>query len=236
MLINRIFSLFLAFFLALPAFVACRAEQTPPDENRPVASEGEAFFDTLTFLGDSTTAHMQQRSAIPKERIWATAERYLNLDSRITYAKIVAPDSGAQETIATVAARLQPRRLVITLGIDYGVYYYRDRPELFRLYYGKLLDAISEASPRTTLILQSIFPVGRNARGVTNAMVASANAIIAEIAQERALFFVDQTPVLADTEGFLRDEYCYSEDGLHLTASAYTAILGHFAELEDKIP
>lgn len=193
------------------------------------------FLDELVFLGDSTTAHMEQRSTLQKHQIWAAKSRYLNLDSRITYAKIVAPDTGEEETIAAVAARIKPRYLVVTLGVDYGVYYYRDKPEIFRLYYEKLLDAIQKASPDTVLLPQSVFPVGKNAVGVTREMVANANGVIRRLAADRGLYFIDQWGTLADSEGYLRPEYCYSEDGLHLTASAYRAVLDHILSLEDEI-
>ena len=236
MQLNRIFLFFFALLLLLSVLSGCSvATAADPTDDRAVSGDESNFLDTLTFLGDSTTAHMQQRSPIAAERIWATPERYLNLDARITYAKIIAPDNGKPETIKAVAARLKPKRLVITLGIDYGVYYYRDRPDTFRLYYEKLLSAIAEASPETELILQSVFPVGRECKTITNQMVASANGIIQEIAASRGLSFVDQTAVLADSEGFLKQEYCYSSDGLHLTENAYSAILAHLSSFSDEI-
>ena len=94
--INRIFLFFLTFSLI---FCGCQRANAANDlaESSPV----EAF----TFLGDSITAHMQSRANVSPAQIWATKERYLNLDSRITYAKIVAPDTGKEERIAE-AARL----------------------------------------------------------------------------------------------------------------------------------
>ena len=219
------------FLLAASLLFLCSCGTARAAEQVPA----ETFLDSLTFLGDSTTAHMQQRSSLRSEQIWATKERYLNLDSRITYAKILHPVTGEENTIAQVAASLRPAYLVITLGVDYGAYYYRDKPDVFRLYYEKLLSAIQKASPDTRLILQSVFPVGRNSGAVTNDMVNRVNANIQRIARERGLPFVDQTPILADEEGFLRPEYCYSEDGLHLTASAYEAILCHLASQEREI-
>ena len=236
---NRIVLFILTLSLISLPLCACRqasAAATGTDDRvTETADTKENFVDSLTFLGDSITAHMQQRAKVRPEQIWAAKNRYLNLDSRITYAKIVAPDTGEEETIATVAARLKPRYLVITLGIDYGVYYYRNKPDTFRHYYEKLLSSIEEASPDTVLILQSIFPVGRSSVAITNEMVRNANGIIREIAGARGLAFVDQTPVLADDAGFLRPEYCYSNDGIHLTASAYDAILTHLASYEQEI-
>ena len=230
---NRIFLFLLTFSLILFPLSGCKkadaavAEETETGEND--------FIDELTFLGDSTTAHMQLRAAVDPSRVWAAQNRYLNLDSRITYAKIIAPDTGKEELIADVAARLKPRYLVITLGIDYGVYYYRDKPDTFRHYYEKLLSSLQTASPETVLILQSIFPVGQNCHAITKEMVQNANRIIRKIADARGLLYVDQTPVLANEAGYLREEFCYSEDGLHLTAAAYSAILSHLSKSENEI-
>ena len=225
---NRIV-LFLCLFSVLLSLGGCGIS------TKAASTEERSFLDELTFLGDSTTAHMQQRSRLRKEQIWAAKHRYLNLDTRITTALIEAPDTGEEQTIAEVAARLEPAYLVITLGVDYGVYYYRDKPETFRLYYEKLLNTITKASSETTLILQSIFPVARTAAVITNEMIQRANEIIREIARDRGLVFVDQTPVLCDDAGYLRPEYCYSEDGIHLTTSAYEAVLNHLNSFENRI-
>ena len=230
---DRIFLFFLVFSLIVFPFASCKKADAAAVEETEI-DRGD-FINELTFLGDSITAHMQLRASVDPSRVWAAKNRYLNLDSRITYVKIVAPDTGNEELIADVAARLKPRYLVITLGIDYGVYYYRDKPDTFRHYYEKLLSAIGASSPETVLVLQSIFPVGRSSPVITNEMVQNANCIIRKIADERGLVYVDQTPVLADREGFLRDEFCYSEDGIHLTAAAYSAILSHLSKSEDKI-
>jgi lysophospholipase L1-like esterase len=218
---NRIFLLFLAFSLL---FCSCQRASAADKikESDPIAS--------LTFLGDSITAHMISRADVQPAQVWATKERYLNLDSRITYAKIVAPDTGKEERIAEVAARLHPPHLVITLGVDYGVYYYRNDLSLFAKYYEKLLDEIAAASPDTELMLQSIFPVTAACKNVTNEMIENANGVIQEIARKRDLCYLDTQSVLRDANGFLKKEYCYSEDGIHLTSAAYSRILAYIRE------
>ena len=231
---NRIF---LCLFYVVLLFCGCGApteQEGATDLFLQTGTEAD-FISTLTFLGDSTTAHMQNRARVEPWQVWAAKNRYLNLSSRITYEKIVCPSNGQEMTIAEVAATERPQYLVVTLGVDYGVYYYRDEPKTFELYYEKLLDAIGAASPETTLILQSIFPVGRASRSITNEMIQSANAVIKDIAARRALVYVDATAVLADSKGYLREEYCYSEDGIHLTASAYDAILNHLKTYESEI-
>ncbi len=218
---NRIFLLFMAALLLFCACARADAAKEPPPSD-PIAS--------LTFLGDSITAHMQSRAKVDPAQVWATKERYLNLDSRITYARIVAPDTGKEELISAVAARIKPSHLVITLGVDYGVYYYRNDLSLFAKYYEKLLDEIATASPDTKLYLQSILPVTAACKNLTNGMIDNANAVIREIAERRSLLYLDTQSVLRDGDGFLKKEYCYSEDGIHLTSAAYDRILTYICE------
>ena len=218
---NRIFLCVTLALLLL--FCGCRQAKAA------ASADGGGFLRSAAFLGDSITAHMASRAAVDKAQVWAAKERYLNLDSRITYARIVAPDTGKEEPIAAVAARLRPKYLVVTLGLDYGVYYYRNDLETFAKYYEKLLDALSAASPDTVILLQSIFPVTAASAAITNEMIDRANAVIREIAARRSLAYLDTQSVMRDENGFLRAEYCGSADGIHLTESAYEAILAYIA-------
>ena len=218
---NRIF-----YFLLL-IFLLCGCKQPP------AAADNTPFLDKVVFVGDSTTAHMKNRSKLNDAQVWATKERYLNLDARVTSAKIEIDEK--EMTIAEAAAKYRPAYLVITLGIDYGVYYYRDDPETFRACYEKLLDTLQTAAPDTVLILQSVFPVGRQSPAITNEMVDRANTVISEIAAARDLYYLDANTPLRDEEGYLRPEYVYSADGIHLTASAYDVILENLRSKEREI-
>ncbi len=226
MKVNRIIFLCLSLCLLL---MGCQRA------NAAKKIESERFVDSLTFLGDSITAHMVSRSTVSQDRIWCTKARYLNLDSRILRARIVAPDTGEEELIAEVAARVKPRYLVITLGIDYGVYYYRNDLDTFAHYYEKLLDAIGAASPDTVLLPQSIFPVTRETAAITNEMIDNANVKIREIAERRGLVYLDTQSVLRDEDGYLRAAYCNSADGIHLNEAAYRAILAHLESYAEKV-
>ncbi|MBE6629289.1 MAG: hypothetical protein E7624_00385 [Ruminococcaceae bacterium] len=215
---NRIFFILLVFTLFFGSCQQTKAAQSEPPED---------FIQKVTFLGDSITAHMAARAQVSAAQIWATKERYLNLDSRITYAKIVAPDTGKEDLIADVAARLKPPYLIITLGVDYGVYYYRNDLALLVKYYEKLIDSIESASPQTKVILQSIFPVTKDCKNITNEMIDNANAAIREMAARRAIPYLDTQSVLRDEDGFLRAAYCSDTDGIHLSASGYEQILSY---------
>ena len=235
---NRVFLCLLCCLLLCNGCEKASAAHTEAMQEQ-VCNKQACFLDTLTFLGDSTTAHMLLRAPLKdgkeSKQVWATKSRYLNLSSRITYEKIICPENGQELTIAEVAAVTKPARLVITLGIDYGVYYYRNKLDTFGYYYEKLLDAILAASPNTNLILQSIFPVGKNSTVITNAMVDNANRVIAEIAARRSLVYIDTATALKDAEGYLKADYCYSDDGIHLTASAYEAIFENIKNYETEV-
>ena len=213
---NRIFLLLLLLCLLFSSCEKASAAATDTESD---------IIDSLTFLGDSTTAHMLTRAQIKdKKQIWVSKNRYLNLDPRITYAKITQGEEGEERTIADMARHVKPARLVITLGVDYGVYYYRNDQATFAFYYEKLLDAIGEASPDTVLILQSIFPVAKSSKAITNEMIDRANQTIKEIAAKRGLVYIDANTPLCDADGFLKTEYCSSADGIHLTSAAYEVI------------
>ncbi len=226
---NRIF---LLFFICILFFTAC-SQGLAASVN---ASESpEPFLEQLTFLGDSITAHMATRSPIAPQRIWCARARYLNLDSRITYAKVVAPDTGEELTIADLASRVHPRYLIITLGVDYGVYYYRNDLTTFCYYYEKLLDAIHAASPDTVLLVQSIFPVTAASKAITNEMIDNANQALRSLCERKGLLYLDTQSVLRDEQGFLRAEYCNSADGIHLSEAGYTAVLAYIASRESEV-
>lgn len=238
---NRIF---LLLFLSLFLFGGCvkpearteNAYVVPDAHTETVAVTSEEFLADLYFLGDSTTAHMATRAkGIAPAHVLAAKSRYLNLDPKITSTKIVNPETGEEETIAAVLRQIQPRYLLITLGVDYGVYYYRNAPESFRRCYEKLLDAVREACPGTQVIAGAIFPVGQNSPVITNEMVDRANETIRALAAEHGIPFADNNTILKDETGYLAQKYVYSEDGIHLNAAAYEVILHHLAELAPEL-
>jgi len=241
---NRIFLLIFSLSLLLGGCATREAAKMPQAskpvagdtqqnrENLPLPTENKStgdFLSRVIFLGDSTTAHMASRAAVSGMQVWATKSRYLNLGPRVTDEKIVLPETGTEMTIAAAAAAARPAYLVITLGIDYGVYYYRNDGAKFAFYYEKLLDAIKAASPETTVVLQSIFPVGRESAAITNEMVDRANSIIRDIAAARGLCYLNANTLLKDSEGYLSREFCSSADGIHLTAAAYEVILANLS-------
>ena len=195
----------------------------------PTADAGMAYQNTLTFVGDSLTAHLRSRGVLDggtaTTQVWATQSGMLNLNSDITSAKIICPGTDQAVTISEAARILQPPVLIVTLGTDWGVSYLSETE--FKYCYGKLIQAISDASPNTITVLQSIFPVLDSCAVLSNQQIDRANGWVRDLAVAYNLPYLDTQSVLKDEHGALRTDYCNADDGIHLTASAYRVILNY---------
>lgn len=190
---------------------------------------GMAYQNSLCFLGDSLTAHLISREVLENGRattqVLATRAGMLNLNSEITCAKVILPESGEAMTVAEAVAKKRPPILVITLGTDWGVSYLN--ADEFKYCYSKLIKEIGKASPDTDIILQSIFPVSIDCKVLDNKKIDRANEWVKELCQDHGLKYLNTAEILKDADGNLRRELCDSFDGIHLTRGAYIEILGY---------
>ncbi len=190
---------------------------------------GMAYQDSLTFVGDSLTAHLVNRGVLSggtnTKQVWRSESNMINLNSEVTSAKIILPGTGEKMTIAEAAKQARPSILIITLGTDWGVAYLSESE--FKDCYGKLVQAIQKASPSTTVILQSIFPVTATCATLDNAKIDTANKWVKAVAAENGCHYLDTQSVLKDENNCLKAEYCNSTDGIHLGKEAYEAILAY---------
>ncbi len=193
------------------------------------ADMGQDYIDSIIFLGDSTTYHMINRAVLTggkqTNQVWSGALGTLTLDGNIHKTTIVYPQTGTEMTIAEAAAQQKPKYMVITLGVN-GVAYATETQ--FKAYYGKLIDAIKQASPDTKIMLQSIFPVSESydQKGgkLCNANIDVANGWIMQLAAEKGCKYLDTASVLKNDGGTMIALYD-AGDGIHMTADGYKAIL-----------
>ena len=188
---------------------------------------GLAYQDSLIFVGDSLTAHLINRGVLTggtgTKQVWRCESNMLNLNSEVTSAKIIYPGTGEKMTIAEAAKKAQPKIIIITLGTDWGVSYLQEAE--FKSCYTDLVKAIQKASPKTEIILQSIFPVTAGCTILDNAKIDTANGWVKAIAAENGCHYLNTQSILKDTNNCLKAEYCNSNDGIHLGKNAYEAIL-----------
>ena len=188
---------------------------------------GTAYQDKIIFVGDSLTAHLINREVLTggtnTKQVWRCENNMMNLNSEITAAKIIFPGTGEKMTIAEAAKKAQPEIMIITLGTDWGVSYLSEAE--FKSCYSDLVKAIQKASPKTKIILQSIFPVTAGCVNLDNTKIDTANKWVKAIAAENGCHYLDTQSILKDDKNCLKTNYCNSTDGIHLGKEAYVAIL-----------
>ena len=189
---------------------------------------GTAYQDKIIFVGDSLTAHLIRSGALTDgtntKQVWRCENNMMNLNSEITAVKIVYPGTGEKMTIAEAAKKAQPEIMIITLGTDWGVSYLSEAE--FKDYYSALIQNIQKASPKTKIILQSIFPVTADCTLLDNGKIDTANKWVKAIATENGCRYLNTQRILKDEKGNLKDSYSESfNDGIHLDNEVYVAIL-----------
>ena len=188
---------------------------------------GVAYQDSIVFVGDSLTAHLINRGVLTggtdTKQVWRSESNMINLNSEVTSAKIIFPGTGEKMTIAEAAKEAKPSILIITLGTDWGVSYLSESE--FKECYSGLIQQIQKASPKTKIILQSIFPVTATCSTLDNAKIDTANKWVKTIAGDNGCYYLDTQSILKDENNCLKEEYCNSTDGIHLGKNAYEAIL-----------
>ncbi len=198
----------------------------------PTADAGQSYIDSMIFVGESTTAHLRHREVLTggknTHQVWAHVSNTMMLDLTIEQKTIVYPKTGQSMTIAAAAAIEKPQYMVLSFGVN-GIQGFSKNETLYRTAYGLLIDAIHAASPETVVILQTVYPLATNQTTFgpdINQTISRLNEILPEIAAAHDAYLVDTASVLYDANGNLRYDY-QVKDGLHLTASAYVAILNY---------
>ena len=210
----------------------------PKDYTLSKAPWDDLYIKSLSFFGDSTTYHLKARGGIAADKVihgkaYTVSLAYLS-DLRIRTASETDDD---YKKVSDYFLTHHPERLVVTVGLGGGVTFVQNgklSKEDFMSLYKKLIRYIREASPETTVMLQSIFPVlETNYIGASNDMIVEINSWIREYADENGLYYFDTHSVLTDENGALKSEYAVKKDGsgnvdgYHITVEGYTAILNY---------
>jgi len=197
------------------------------------ADAGMAYIDQMIFFGESTTSHLLARGVLSggteTHQVWTDSSNTRMLSSRITSEPIVYPPTKESLTVADACKREQPTYLVLSFGLN-GILNFISTPSQYVNNYGKLITAIQTASPDTRIILQTVYPVSNAEHfgvdvATLNNYIETLNGYLPEIAAKyENVRVADTASVLRDTNGQLLPDYD-NGDGIHLTVSAYEAIL-----------
>ncbi len=190
---------------------------------------GKEYIDKLTFLGDSTTYGLRFYEMLEggKEtlQVWTPKSGTLTL-TNASFATVLYPETGDPITIKEAVLQKKPEYLVITLGVN-GISFMSE--DYFKSEYKKIIESVKEASPDTKIICQSMFPVARTYKkleSINNEKIREGNRWIVEVAAETGVKFIDTYSALADSEGWLPENY-HNGDGMHLCAESFTIELNN---------
>lgn len=228
--VPRIFVPFLSILLAAALLFGAYAQ-----ESAVFSAEEKEYLSSLTFFGESTTAHLRARGVlsdgVETTQVWQDESGTKRLGARLLQDPLIDPKTGERMSLFALCEKERPRILVLSFGLN-GITEFVKNKELYAQSYLNLIDHVRSASPQTRILLQSVYPVtatcsawsvdGRTISDYTRIL----NSWLPEIAQMREdVRYIDTASVLTEAEGCLLPSYDFSGDGIHLTADAYRKIL-----------
>lgn len=157
----------------------------------------------IVFLGDSLTYYGDFASVFPNKvvcNLGLRGDTIQGLMDRVDQAKL-----------------LQPKQVFMMAGINDVAHVSVNE---FEVLYNRLLDAIFQALPEVTIVVQTMLPVNNKDFSIScdNAQIRACNSRIETIAEKRILNVLDVYS-LYEKDGLLPMNL--TRDGLHLTYDAY---------------
>ena len=194
----------------------------------PISDDmGTAYLDRITWLCDSPTYWLKLYELLSAgyntTQIWTGPEGTMTL-AYLRDFKILDPIDNVERTIEEAVALHKPPFIQIALGIN-GISFMDEA--YFTEEYTHLIDVIQAASPDTTIVLQSIYPISPNYANwgqITNDTVTAANSWILHIAEQYGLKYVDAFSCLVGEDGNIIPELVMT-DGLHPNKDGLTRVL-----------
>jgi hypothetical protein len=164
--------------------------------SQPVASGA------VVFLGDSLTLGGEWQFVFPGQTV---LNRGISSDTTI----------GVLKRLSEVT-RHHPRQLFVMMGVN-DLMANKATPDFVVSQYKALIQRVHEASPATTIYLQSLLPTRRE----WNEPILEVNRQLEKLADGKRVHYVDVCAAMTDGSGQLREDWTF--DGVHLKAPAYEA-------------
>lgn len=182
-----------------------------------------SWFNDAAFLGDSLTVGYSDYDINVGDALICAYEGASPND--IVNRTTMTSNTRGDEIPLDVLSQAQPKKLYVLMGAN-SLAYSTENDEGFLNYYGRMLDALKEALPDTTIFVQSVLPVQAEVQdempGLTPDRVSSINASLSAMAAEKGCLYLALNEAFVDENGFLKADFA-QPDGLHLSGSGYTA-------------
>jgi len=185
---------------------------------------GASYINDTIFYGDSITFNFFYYGQLSQNNVWAMSS--LTPENAHIW-KVPFYKYGEEITFIDGLKKYKPKRVIITLGANAVAVTTKD---FFIGKYEELVKKAKEASPETTIIVQSIFPVDsryNNSSSLNNVRINNYNYYLAEMCERQGVYFLNTEEVLKDANGYLRKDYCYASDGIHLLPKGNIAVMDY---------
>ncbi len=178
---------------------------------------GDEYQNSTAFLGDSVTLGLAFFENHPSELVIAKGS--INpLDA--VDKKLIEAENGEMINFPDALALTGADKAVLTFGSN-AISIMSE--ETFLNYYVKLINEIKAKCPDCKIIIQSITPLATTCtlKKLTNPLINRANLLLLILAHEHNVYFLNSAPALKDDSGYLKLEFCSSDDGIHINEEGY---------------
>lgn len=186
-----------------------------PDFSQPVPESDpveENYLDDAVFIGDSRTEGLLLYTGLTN----TTGYTYKGLMVDTAFTKPVINQNGQMVTVMDALRSTQFSKVYIMLGINELGWAY---PDLFIEKYKEILDTIREINPNAIIYVQEILPVTQKVSEthsyITNEKISQYNQMLADMAQEKEVYYLQVSQAVADSQGCLPEDA--ASDGIHLS-------------------
>lgn len=219
----------------LPATEATESPTTATSAKNEDGSVDPSYFDDAVFVGDSVTLSFSMYVESQRSQgIECLGDAYVLAAGSLGYSNSFNPVGdencvlpiyeGVQQPIEDSIAQIGAKKVYIMLGInDIVIFDYDTILENAATRIGMIKDK----SPDAQIYIESVTPIlyGREYDSFTNESVRAFNERMKAFAEQNGYYYLDIYSVMADENGYLKEEYCSDPDtmGIHLQFTADAA-------------
>lgn len=197
-----------------------------PDGNPVLAQTedaGQQYVDETLFIGDSNTVRYRMYSLVDPSMV--AAKESIGAADLVNDSFIEVTGQDEPLSIAKTMGLVQPTRMLVMVGTnDVG----NRTAEDFTGQYEAAIKELQKQAPKADIVIAAIPPVDESyaAYDIGNQAIQEYNAALKEMCGRLGVPYLDTWEALSD--GNSQAIAGYTDDGLHLTQDALTALLQHY--------
>lgn len=191
-------------------------ETKEPEQPKEFINVGDDYFDDAVFIGDSRTVGLRDYGGLDHATFYAS----VGLNVYDMWTEKFCDVDGAKVTLEKALSSRQFGKVYFQIGInEMG----RGTLDSFMEAYTASVEKFRQLQPDAIIYVQAIMHVAK-AKSDTdpifnNQGLAERNDRIAQLADQKTIFYIDVNEVVCDADGNLKQELTF--DNLHLYGSKY---------------